>query len=395
MTNESPFRKNRAFYIGVVLTVLEGILSGCSYLSVYIVLTALASGTITAGMVGVVTAGLAVIFLLRLVIYSTGYTQVQIGGAAVSKRLRLLLGDKLKKIPLARFTQGQVGQYVNTMTSDVGSYEKILTHSSGNIIKNAALSAVLVGFVCTVWLPAGLILLVNPIISLYDILPDFIGYLLLFTALNPEPGSPYGVSLLRSMPFLADILLKIYRTIGKNWERAGNVRYAVVCRPGGDGMERGSASERAGAIAAEWSEAMRDSQSGVVRDFVAVGDVSVKVIGADGKILDSETPVRQILEQLVAKTGLPPFMLGLSWASTERMSKQQADLLTSELWAIRRCVQPVLQRICEMWLRLNGYGCEAEIVWDDISLQDIVEEAHAELYRQQAEKIKRETEETR
>lgn len=89
--------------------------------------------------------------------------------------------------------------------------------------------------------------------------------------------------LLRSMPFLADILLKIYRTIGKNWERAGNVRYAVVCRPGGDGMERGSASERAGAIAAEWSEAMRDSQSGVVRDFVAVGDVSVKVIGADGR----------------------------------------------------------------------------------------------------------------
>ena len=124
MTNESPFRKNRAYYIGVVLTVLEGILSGCSYLSVYIVLTALASGTITAGMVGAVTAGLVVIFLLRLVIYSTGYTQVQIGGAAVSKRLRLLLGDKLKKIPLARFTQGQVGQYVNTMTSDVAAMRK-------------------------------------------------------------------------------------------------------------------------------------------------------------------------------------------------------------------------------------------------------------------------------
>ena len=67
MTNESPFRKNRAYYIGVVLTVLEGILSGCSYLSVYIVLTALASGTITAGMVGAVTAGLVVIFLLRRV----------------------------------------------------------------------------------------------------------------------------------------------------------------------------------------------------------------------------------------------------------------------------------------------------------------------------------------
>ena len=77
------------------------------------------------------------------------------------------------------------------------------------------------------------------------------------------------------------------------------------------------------------------------------------------------------------------------------MSAQQSDLLTSELWAIRRSVEPVLLRICEMWLGLNGYGCEAEIVWDDISLQDTVEEAHAELYRRQAEKIRMETEGTK
>ena len=146
-------------------------------------------------------------------------------------------------------------------------------------------------------------------------------------------------------------------------------------------------------MAREWTAAMQDGRSGSVRDFVAVGDVEIKVIGADGQILDSEVPVRQILEQLVAKTGLPPFMLGLSWASTERMSKQQADLLTSELWSIRRCVEPILYRICRTWLRLEGYGCEPEIVWDDISLQDLVEEAHAELYRRQAEKIRKETEE--
>lgn len=65
---------------------------------------------------------------------------------------------------------------------------------------------------------------------------------------------------------------------------------------------------------------MQEGRNGSVRDFVSVGDVSIKAIGADNQILDSETPVRQILEQLVAKTGLPPFMLGLSWSSTERMS---------------------------------------------------------------------------
>lgn len=212
-------------------------------------------------------------------------------------------------------------------------------------------------------------------------------HLLLLTTLNPEPANPYGVSLLRGMPFLGEILLKIYQTIGVNWERAGNVRYAVVCKPGNDDCAHMGAAERAEAIASEWSAAMQDSKSGVVRDFVAVGDVSVRVIGSDGQILDSEIPVRQILEQLVARTGLPPFLLGLSWASTERMSRQQADMLTSELWSIRHTLEPALERICELWLRLNGYGCTPKIVWDDISLQDLVEEAQAELYRAQAKQL--------
>ena len=41
--------------------------------------------------------------------------------------------------------------------------------------------------------------------------------LLLFTPLNPETDNPYGVSLLRSLPFLTDILMKIYHAIGLNW----------------------------------------------------------------------------------------------------------------------------------------------------------------------------------
>lgn len=210
--------------------------------------------------------------------------------------------------------------------------------------------------------------------------------LLLLSTLHPEAAHPCGVSLLRGMPHLAGILLRIYETIGTNWERAGKLRYAVVCKPEADGYARG-ASERAQEIADEWSAAMNDAKSGVVRDFVAVGDVSVKVIGADGPILDSEVPVRQILEQLVAKTGLPPFLLGLSWSSTERMSRQQADLLTSELWAYRRALQPALERICELWLQLHGCGGTARIVWDEIGLQDLVEEAQASLYRAQAAQL--------
>lgn len=209
--------------------------------------------------------------------------------------------------------------------------------------------------------------------------------LLLFTPLNPEEGSPYGVSLLRSMPFLTDILMKIYHTVGVNWERCGNVRFAVTCKPGDNG---GQAAQRSRQLAEEWSAAMQSGKSGNVRDFVAVGDVDIRAIGADSQILDSEVPVRQILEQIVAKTGLPPFMLGLNWSSTERMSSQQADMLTTEITAIRRTLTPALERVCRLWLRMHGYGCDFELDWDDINLQDEVEDAKAQLYLQQARKLR-------
>ena len=214
-------------------------------------------------------------------------------------------------------------------------------------------------------------------------------HLLLFTTWHPEPSHPYGVRRFRGMPFLADVLLKIYHTLGANWERAGNIRYSVVCK-GGEELDPGAAQERGKAVAAEWARAMEDSKNGTVRDFVAVGDVEIKVIGSEAQILDSEVPVRQILELLVAKTGLPPFLLGLNWSTTERMSTQQADLLTSELWALRRAVEPAMRKICRTYLALEGLDDRVEILWDDISMQDILQEAQAELYRAQAEKCRRE-----
>ena len=213
-------------------------------------------------------------------------------------------------------------------------------------------------------------------------------HLLVFTALNPEPKHPYGVSIFRGMPFLADILMKVYTAIGSNWERAGNVRYSVICK-NGEALDPAVAQQRSQQIASAWAGAMEDSKNGTVRDFVAMGDVEIKVIGGEAPILDSQVPVRQMLEQLVAKTGLPPFLLGLNWSTTERMSTQQADILTSEIWAFRRAVEPALEKICKTFLAYEGLDARVKILWDDISLQDITQEAQAELYKAQAEKARK------
>lgn len=213
--------------------------------------------------------------------------------------------------------------------------------------------------------------------------------LILTSVHNPEPGKVYGNSILKGLPFVSDILLKIYNTIGVNWERVGNVRYSVTYKPQGDSLDKAYAAERAKQVAAEWSKAM--NSSGSVKDFVAVGDVEIKAIGADNQILDSNVPARQMLEQIVAKLGIPPFLLGLSWSTTERMSYQQADILTSEIDAYRREITPVIRKICSLWLRLNGYSCGFDIQWDNVTLQDITEMAKSELYKAQTQKIYQET----
>lgn len=204
--------------------------------------------------------------------------------------------------------------------------------------------------------------------------------LILHTALNPAPGKAYGRSILRGLPFVSDILLKIFNAIGENWERVGNIRFAVSCSSDG-----ANAKERAQQIARQWSLAMSDKEQ--TRDFVSVGDVSIKVIGADNQILDSEVPVRQLLEQIVAKLLVPPFLLGLSWSSTERMASQQCDILTSELEWYRTLITPVIDKICRTFLRMSGFEDSVEIEWSNINLQDETELAQARLWRAQALEI--------
>lgn len=155
----NPLKKNKHFYLGILLTVLEGLFSGSNFMLLYIVMQKLWTGTFSMENILPITGVLAGIFVMRLVIYSTGYVQAQIGGAAVSREVRLFLGDKIKKIPLSRLTQGQTGKYINTVTSDVNNYEKILTHKISDLVKNITLSLMLVFFVGTIWLPAGIIML--------------------------------------------------------------------------------------------------------------------------------------------------------------------------------------------------------------------------------------------
>ncbi len=210
---------------------------------------------------------------------------------------------------------------------------------------------------------------------------------ILFIPMHPTVGGVYGVSVLNGLPAISRVLLRIYECIGQNYDRAGNVRYAVTYRPGNDPAAAAYANEHAAEIAAAWQQGMQSMQQGQVQDFIVTGDVEIRAIGAENHMPDTEIPVRQLLEQIVAKLSIPPFLLGLNWSSTERMSSQQADILTSELEYFRRILTPTLLKILRTALRGEGFLCEPKICWDHIDLQDETELAEARLKNAQAYEI--------
>ena len=173
MNEEKLLKGNRKLNVSIVCTMVEGLLAGCNFMVIYYVFKSLWSGSMNMQNILELTGGLLLIFIARLFIYSYGYVQGQIGGAEVSKNIRLFLGDKLKRIPLSRFTNLQTGEYVNVATSNVNSYETILTHKTGDLAKNITLSLMLIAFVSSLSLPSGLILLAADLVLIPGMLCSF------------------------------------------------------------------------------------------------------------------------------------------------------------------------------------------------------------------------------
>lgn len=154
------FKPGKKLKLAIAGTVLEGLLAGSNFLVLYQVLELIFGSKITFEDIKRATFILGIIFVLRLFLYAVSYTESQIGGAIVSKNIRVKLGDKLRKIPLGAFTKQRIGYYVNAATSEVADYEQILTHKLADIIKYVVLLVMVSLYVAYLKPEAGIIMLI-------------------------------------------------------------------------------------------------------------------------------------------------------------------------------------------------------------------------------------------
>jgi hypothetical protein len=205
-------------------------------------------------------------------------------------------------------------------------------------------------------------------------------------SLHAPQGNPHGSSLLRSLPFVTEACSIIENATAQVWQRAGAPSFHVNWQAGAEFCDpQGTVADQVTRdLTAAFESVMAARKYGEIRDLFTTGNVGIGSIGQDTVNVALQEPFRVFVEQMVAVTGLPPWMLGLHWSSTERLSAQQADMLVANIEGIRREVQPQLDQLLELRQSLTGRSSRVRFVWPAISLRDATEQARAAAWSEQA-----------
>lgn len=190
-----------------------------------------------------------------------------------------------------------------------------------------------------------------------------------YAAFFPEADSPYGTSIMRSTEFDAHVLLTMKNALRQVWNRFGDPIFRVTYQPA-TSIPQEELEKRKKKIAETLAHALKVKRAGNSADVVfGIGkndQLQIDVLGANGQALEIEAPARHILEQIVAKTGLPSWMLGFHWSTAERLAERQGEIALQESRTRFAQRLPGLERIVKAMLRARG------LTWRDdvIRLQD-------------------------
>jgi SPP1 gp7 family putative phage head morphogenesis protein len=215
---------------------------------------------------------------------------------------------------------------------------------------------------------------------------------LLYFSINNENQNPYGTPILRGSETCAKILATIYNATQNSWERFGDPSFSVVYKTSRkDGTDLES---RKTTIANELNTALRAKAAGKSADFVRAidtnSDITIKVIGADGQLLEMDVPARYMIQDICGITGLPSWMLGYSFSTTERRANFEAEMVLADVVVRQAAKGAHYERLIATLLRLRGRTWKPgdwQLEWKQVNLHDLVAQAQARFLNAQADQM--------
>lgn len=182
---------------------------------------------------------------------------------------------------------------------------------------------------------------------------------LVYSVFNPENDMPYGVSLFRGIEFVSQIMLRMHNATSQAWDRFGDPVFHVSYKTKNRALKDAPLEARRQKIAGDFAAALNAKRQGNSADFItAVGaddDIVIEIIGGQGKVLAIEMPAQQMFEQILAKTGLASWVLGVQLGRAPAgLADNQAEIMMQDSKTRFESRLPALDRMVSTWLRGRG-----------------------------------------
>lgn len=222
----------------------------------------------------------------------------------------------------------------------------------------------------------------------------------IYFSINNENTDPYGVSVMRSIEFVSKVLMTMQNSVMNVWERFGDPSYHVKYKTTRRDLGADDIETRRKKIASDFTSAITSKRAGKSADFItainADADITIEVIGADIQPLALDVPARHILEQIVSKMGLPAWMLGIYWSTTERMATLEVESALQDAKIRDLAMLPEFIRIFKTLLLVRGRKWKTittdpnqpgdwGIYFETPNLHDLVAQAQARFLNAQAD----------
>jgi hypothetical protein len=198
---------------------------------------------------------------------------------------------------------------------------------------------------------------------------------------DPQGSDPQGQPLFLACPTVGQVWVEALQAHKSTWRRMGiPVFHVNVELP--EGFKDDASWTKTNALLSQVLDNLGEGiksqvERGIAKDVATAGKVTISVLGLEGMAMDFQISKRQLLEEIVVASDVPPSLLGYSWSATERMSQVQMRKLLARVEGIQRAVTPCLRHLVDLRQRLRGEGRPYTLSWPDTSLTELTETARA------------------
>jgi SPP1 gp7 family putative phage head morphogenesis protein len=218
----------------------------------------------------------------------------------------------------------------------------------------------------------------------------------LYMVNEPEADNPYGTSKIRSLEFPSQVLVKIVNAVARAWERYGDPPLHLNYKTKNPKVDETKLAARQKVLAESLAKALEPKARGNSADLVtttgALDEIGINTIGAQGVALDAEKPMAQLSNQVIAKFGLPGWVLGLDIGGGAGQDERQSEMVLQAArtrWELRK---PGLTHLVATLLRMRGRTWKPgdwELKQELPSLADMMKQAQANFLNAQAAMVAR------